>query len=132
MTTNSKAFASAELLTKLKTGQVIKDRYLVEDFIGNGTSARVYRCRDMMLGNLQVAFKVYSAAVIDDKTTEARVNREILSSFGVDHPNIARFYDCIRTDEFIGMVMEYVEGKTLQQLLEEGEVMSLMEVLHLL
>jgi serine/threonine protein kinase len=129
---HSKSMGRKGQLLELPLGAVLRDRYVVESLLGQGMSARVYRCRDTMLGNLLIALKVYPPDIISDKVSAGRVNRELLSSYGIDHPNVARFYECIRTEGFIGMVMEYVPGHDLELLLTSGAEFSLLEVTHIL
>ena len=103
----------------LPVGTVIEDRYEVMEYLGNGTSAVVYKCQDRLLGNLVVAMKVISGSVIDDPVATTRLYRELLTNFDFDHENIARFYDCIRGPDYIALVMEYVKGGTLEDLFED-------------
>ena len=113
---------------ELPIGTVIEDRYEIIEYLGNGTSAVVYKCIDRLLGNLIVAIKVMPADVVDDPVATTRLYRELLTNFDFDHENIARFYECIRGRGFIGLVMEYVEGGTLEDLFEDEYVFTPEEV----
>lgn len=117
---------------ELPVGSVIDDRYEIIEYLGNGTSAVVYKCIDRLLGNLVVAIKVMPADVVDDPVATTRLYRELLANFDFDHENIARFYECIRGRGFIGLVMEYVQGGTLEDLFEDEYVFTPEEVRSIL
>lgn len=106
------------LIGNIPPGTVIRDRYVVEEYLGSGTSASVYKCHDKMLGNLPVALKAFPAEILEDKGHSQRLLRELQTNFGVDHENIARFYDCIRTESIICLVMEYVNGGDLEEFIK--------------
>ncbi len=105
----------------LPIGAVIADRYEVLKQLGHGTSGVVYKVCDRLLGNLTVALKVIPTEVVDDPVAVTRLYRELLASFDFDHENIARFYDCIRGDNYIGLVIEFVEGGTLEDVFQQGK-----------
>ena len=74
---------------ELPVGTVIEDRYEIIEYLGNGTSAVVYKCIDRLLGNLIVAMKVMPADVVEDPVATTRLYRELLTNFDFDHENIA-------------------------------------------
>lgn len=105
----------------LPRGSIVEGRYEVIEYLGSGASASVYKCVDTLLGNLEVALKVLPSSVVDNQIAIKRLQRELLTNFDFDHPNIARFYECVRGDHFIGFVMEYVSGGSLADVFESGK-----------
>ncbi len=99
-------------------------RYEMGEVIGRGGMAEVHRGRDLRLGRV-VAIKALRVDLITDETFQARFRREAQSSASLNHPNIVAVYDTGESEvngvsvPFI--VMEYVEGKTLRELLREEQ-----------
>jgi serine/threonine protein kinase len=79
----------------------------------------VYRARDARLGR-DVAVKVLPADVSSDKERIRRFEQEARSASGLDHPNIITVYDIGSADSTLYIAMQYVEGKTLRDLLSSG------------
>jgi serine/threonine protein kinase len=98
-------------------------RYDVLDEIGSGGMATVYRARHAEKGVL-VALKVMHPHLSDDASFVKRFRREAETARSLLHPNIVRVLDhgVYRGDHFL--VMEYVEGATLQQLIQEQGPMT--------
>jgi len=80
----------------------------------------VYRARDTRLGR-EVAVKVLPEALASDQGRLARFESEARSASALNHPNIVTVYDVGRSDEVSWIAMELVRGKTLRELLAEGE-----------
>lgn len=107
------------------SGTILVDRYEVVEWIGKGMSASVFHCRDYLLSGLSVAVKIFAAGVSDDDTAAARLFRELLTSYDVNHPNAVRMYDTFRTNDMIGIVLEYVSGGTLADYIEKTTELSI-------
>lgn len=103
----------------LPKGTLLFDRYEIIKSLGSGASGAVYQCTCSDFGTRPVALKVFPSTIAKDEAAATRLNREIRSSYSIDHDNVARFYECIRDDNFIAIVMEYVEGRTLENLISE-------------
>jgi eukaryotic-like serine/threonine-protein kinase len=90
------------------------DKYLVVDCLGRGGSSIVYKARHLHMPQRFVALKTLDGQDIH-KGDEAllRFRREIEIVTRLDHPNIVRAYDVIRTRTQLYLVLEYVEGKDL-------------------
>jgi eukaryotic-like serine/threonine-protein kinase len=90
------------------------DKYLVVDCLGRGGSSVVYKARHLHMPQRYVALKTLDHHDIH-KGDEAllRFRREIEIVTRLDHPNIVRAYDVIRTRTQLYLVLEYVEGKDL-------------------
>jgi len=106
---------------------VLSDRYEMGEVIGRGGMAEVRRGRDLRLGRT-VAIKSLRVDLVTDQTFQARFRREAQSSASLNHPNIVAVYDTGESE--IGgvsvpyIVMEYVEGKTLREMLREEPSIS--------
>lgn len=101
---------------RLRTGDVLFDRYVVQSRLGTGAFGIVYKCLDTGMSNLPVAVKVFPASIAREESAAARLHREIRSAFTIDHNNVARFYDCLRDDIVIAIIMEFVIGETLESI----------------
>ncbi len=99
----------------LQAGTILFNRFEVIEPLGRGGFASVYRCQDRG-GIGQVAIKVFPAQVARDKLTAGRIHREIRAAHAIDDQNVARFFECIRDEHLIAIVMECVEGQTLAEI----------------
>jgi len=93
--------------------------YEIADRIGEGGSGVVYRGRDLRLERL-VAIKVLADQLRDDELAWARLLREARLASQMNHPHIAAIYDLGEEDERAYIVMEYIEGLPLSDLIPEG------------
>src|SRR3954464_2792672 len=100
-------------------------RYELGELLGRGGMAEVRRAVDQRLGR-SVAVKQLRTDLATDPTFQARFRREAQAAAGLNHPNIAAEYD---TGEELSpdgthvqpvWLMEYVAGRTLREVLEEG------------
>jgi serine/threonine-protein kinase len=108
--------------------RMLGDRYEIGDVIGRGGMAEVHEGRDLRLGR-RVAVKILRPDLAKDPTFQARFRREAQSAAALNHPNIVAVYD---TGEDVltspdgqrtvvpYIVMEFVDGMTLRQLLSSG------------
>lgn len=118
MTTTHSSIPTGMKLHELKRGMVLFGRFQVIQALGKGASGVVYRCRHLELGNRTVAIKLFPADIVDDKIAATRLTREIRIAHLVNHDHVARFYECIRNEDVISIVMEYTDGGTLEDLIE--------------
>ncbi|WP_406284583.1 Stk1 family PASTA domain-containing Ser/Thr kinase [Embleya sp. NBC_00896] len=99
------------------------DRYEIGAVLGRGGMAEVYMGRDIRLGR-SVAVKTLRADLARDPTFQARFRREAQSAASLNHPAIVAVYDT--GEDYIDgisipyIVMEYVDGSTLRELLHSG------------
>jgi serine/threonine-protein kinase len=103
------------------------DRYSVEEEIGRGGAARVFRARDRQ-GTL-VALKVLRPELLASLTAQ-RFLREISVLRKLDHPRIARILDFGEAEWLVYFVMEYVSGATLRVVLDQRHQLPLAETLN--
>jgi hypothetical protein len=94
-------------------------RYRLDALIGSGGMGRVYRGRDLTLGRT-VAVKVLPAALARDADAVRRFAREARAVAGLNHPGIVTVYDAGVADDVPFIVMEFVEGRTLVEVLRRG------------
>ncbi len=112
-------------------GQKINDRYEVIRSIGEGGMANVYLGYDTILDR-NVAIKVLRGDLSNDEKFVRRFQREALSASSLAHPNIVEMYDVGEDDGVYYIVMEYVEGKTLKQLLKKRGTLTLSEAIDII
>jgi serine/threonine-protein kinase len=103
--------------------RVLGERYELAELIGHGGMADVYRGRDERLGRT-VAVKVLRADLARDPSFERRFEREAQASAGMQHANVVAVFDTgvDREDDqpVPYIVMEFVDGSTLKELLSTG------------
>ena len=93
--------------------------YEVLSALGAGGMGEVYRARDTRLGR-DVAVKVLPAALSDDPTFKRRFERAARAISRLQHPNVCALYDVGSEGGLDYLVMEYLEGETLEQRLRRG------------
>ena len=112
-------------------GQKINDRYEIIRILGEGGMANVYLANDTIL-NRKVAVKVLRGDLANDEKFVRRFQREALSASSLNHPNIVEIYDVGEDDGNFYIVMEYVDGKNLKQLIKRRTKLSLPEVIDIM
>ena len=115
----------------LSKGQKINDRYEIIKTIGEGGMANVYLANDTILER-NVAIKVLRGDLSNDEKFIRRFKREALSVSNLSHPNIVEVYDVGEEEGNYYIVMEYIDGKTLKQLLQKRGALTLTEVLDIM
>ena len=122
------SFQSSKGLTKV-------GKYDVVSTLGEGATSTVYLCRDSF-GNRDVAVKVVAQSAMQDMgggnlmqrlfTTEASLAGKL------DHPHIVQIYDAADDDNHAYIVMEYVEGGTLQRFTKPDNLLGIGDVLEVI
>ncbi len=112
-------------------GQMINDRYEIIRSIGEGGMANVYLALDTIL-NRKVAVKILRGDLAEDEKFVRRFQREAISASSLNDPNIVEVYDVGEDDGKYFIVMEYVEGKTLKQLIKKRGSLTLPEVIDIM
>ncbi len=97
--------------------RVFANRYELGEEVGRGGMADVYLAHDRLLDR-QVAVKVLSPAFASDRINFERFRREARAAAGLNHPNIVAVYDWGEEDDTSYIVMEYVPGQTLRDLIQ--------------
>jgi serine/threonine protein kinase len=123
----AEALIEAGLLTRFQADNLLKGRWLryfigpykVLDRIGSGSAATVYLCEHARMRR-RVAVKVLLGSKAQNEAALLRFEREARAAAALDHPNIVRALDLAREDRLHYLVMEYVDGISLRQLLGQG------------
>ncbi len=98
-------------------------KYNILDRLGSGGMSCVYLCKDQTLP-LRVAVKVLPKSMADDETMLKRFYREARATATLDHPHVIHAYAIDQTDQFHYMVMEYVDGKSLEEIVQKDGPLS--------
>ena len=112
-------------------GQKINERYQIIKTIGEGGMANVYLAYDTILDR-NVAVKVLRGDLATDEKFVRRFQREALSASSLSHPNIVEVYDVGEDNGLYYIVMEYIEGKHLKQLLKKRGSLTKEEVVDIM
>ncbi len=113
--------------------RLLGSRYEIGKMIGTGGMADVYLAKDKRLSR-DVAVKVLRSELVRDATFVSRFRKEALSAAGLNHPGIVAVYDSGEEENSSGsrtpyIVMEYVSGQTLREIIQRGERMDLERVI---
>lgn len=127
----------------IQIGKIFADRYKIIKEVGRGGMANVYQGEDTYLDNRQVAIKVLRSNFENDNIAIARFQREAFAMAELSHPNIVSISDVGESENQQYIVMEYVDGMTLKQYINEhaplsndeavnitSEILSAMECAH--
>jgi serine/threonine protein kinase len=118
------ALVRAGLLTRFQSKQMkigrykrfeIAGKYRLLELLGVGGMGAVYLCEHMFMKRL-VALKVLPVEKLEDPSALHRFYREARAVAALDHPNIVRAYDIDKFEQLHFLVMEYVDGMSIQEL----------------
>jgi serine/threonine protein kinase len=110
-------------------GRQLGGRYEILERIGGGGMALVYKAHDILL-NRFVAVKVLRQQYVNDEEFIRRFRREAQSAASLSHPNIVSIYDVGQEQEIHYIVMEYVEGVTLNDVIKDKAPLQVEEAIH--
>ncbi len=113
-------------------GHTLAERYIIEELLGEGGMGRVYRARHNRMSR-RFAIKVLFGDMAADAKARTRFSREAEAVSRLNHPNVLSVVDFGETDEgLLYLVMDYIEGRELHQLLAQEAPLSPQRVLSLL
>ena len=112
-------------------GNKINDRYEIIKSIGEGGMANVYLAYDTILER-NVAVKILRGDLSNDEKFVRRFQREALSASSLNHPNIVEMYDVGEENGVFYIVMEYIDGKTLKQLIKKRGHLTIPEAIDIM
>nr|WP_247739218.1 Stk1 family PASTA domain-containing Ser/Thr kinase [Bacillus sp. 165] len=112
-------------------GKRLNDRYKLIRMIGGGGMANVYLARDVILER-DVAVKILRLDYSNNEEFIKRFHREAQSVTTLSHPNIVNIYDVGEEDGIYYLVMEYVDGQTLKQYIQQKGMLSVKEALDIM
>src|SRR5262245_59950932 len=116
---------AAELPPALRTHA----RYRILRQLGRGGMGVVYQAEHTVMERL-VELKVVGRQLVDNAEALERFNREVRAAAKLDHPNIVRAYDAEQADDLQLLVMEYVEGRSLADLLHRKGPLPVAHACH--
>ena len=96
---------------------ILGNRYEIIDKIGDGGMAFVYKAKDILLNRI-VAVKVLRPEFVDDEEFLAKFKREAEAVANISHPNIVNVYDVGADGKVHYIVMEYVDGQNLKEIIK--------------
>src|SRR3970282_697963 len=102
------------------SGTLFAGRYRISNKLGGGGMAGVYLAEDQELGR-RVAAKTLHERYASDEQFVERFRREATHAAGLSHPNIVSIFDRGEADGSYFIVMEYVEGRTLKELIRSRD-----------
>jgi eukaryotic-like serine/threonine-protein kinase len=111
-------------IADLRTGLLLQGRYRLESELGVGSSARVYVAEDLRL-HRPVAVKFLHPALSSDETFVRRFRLEARAAASLNHPNIVHVYDWGSEDEGFYVVLEYLAGGSLRDVLARRGTISI-------
>ena len=95
--------------------------YKILDVLGAGGMGKVYKVQNVISDRIE-AMKVLLPNLEGDPELADRFIREIKVQASLDHPNIAALHTALRLDNQLMMLMEFVEGVTLEHMLKSGPI----------
>jgi serine/threonine protein kinase len=104
-------------------------KYKVLERLGAGGMGTVYLCEHKLMRR-RVAVKVLPAAKAEDTSSLERFYREARAVAALDHPNIVRAYDIDQDDKLHFLVMEHVDGSSLQEIVKKTGAMDVVRACH--
>src|SRR2546423_309841 len=102
----------------LDAGTVVDGRYSIISRLGSGGMADVYCAQDVQLGR-KVALKLLYRRFAEDEQSAERSRREASAAAGLQHPHVVGVYDRGEYDGTYYIAMEYLEGRSLKQIVQE-------------
>jgi beta-lactam-binding protein with PASTA domain/tRNA A-37 threonylcarbamoyl transferase component Bud32 len=105
-------------MRELEAGTVVDGRYSIVSRLGSGGMADVYCAQDLQLGR-KVALKLLYRRFAEDEQFVERFKREASAAAGLQHPHVVGVYDRGEFDGTYYIAMEYLEGRSLKQIVQE-------------
>ncbi len=112
------------------TGRILSNRYELLERVGGGGMAFVYRARDLLLDRI-VAVKILSPHFTGDEDFVRKFRREAQAAARLSSPNIVSVYDVGQDGDVHYIVMEFLHGKTLKQVLNEKGPLAVADALQI-
>lgn len=111
-------------------GHELSGRYEIVSRVGGGGMAIVYKAQDKLL-NRNVAVKVLRQQFVHDEDFIRRFRREAQSAAALSHPNVVSIYDVGQQEDIHYIVMEYVEGHNLNEIIKERAPLQAEVAIHI-
>ena len=110
-------------------GKKLDGRYEIQELIGVGGMANVYKARDVIDGRT-VAVKILRDEHLENSELLRRFKNESKAIAALSHPNIVRIYDVSLSDRVPFIVMEYIDGITLKEYIDQQKVLKWKEAVY--
>lgn len=111
-------------------GRLLGNRYKILELIGEGGMALVYKAECALLQRV-VAIKILRAQFSADREFVERFRREAQAAASLSHPNVVNIFDVGQEDEIHYIVMEYIPGRNLKEIIQEEAPFSLNRALRI-
>lgn len=112
-------------------GRILADRYELKELIGQGGMADVYLAYDDILKR-EVAVKILRSSLTGEPIYITRFHREARAAAALCHRNIVEIYDVGEEDDLYYIVMEYVRGQTLKELINKRGALHYVEAVDIM
>ena len=122
--------AGLELHKPLSIGEVIDNKYELRYMIGMGGMGAIYRAEVVGLGQ-PVAIKILHPTLAADDVSRRRLENEALLASQIDHPNIVSILDFKSTPRMTYLVMEYLSGQSLADVLSSIGYLGMRRAIHI-
>ncbi len=104
-------------------GRVVADRYRIMSLLGRGGMGVVYKVEHVHIGKL-MAMKLLHGGLVRAKDTVKRFQREAQAASRLSHPNTVQVFDFGRSEGLMYLVMEYVDGRDLGQMIRQDGTLT--------
>lgn len=115
---------------RVQAGSILRDRFLLQERVSGGSMGVVYKALDRRLAEAQspqpnVAVKVLSPALAENGQALRALQQEAAKTRCLVHPHIVRFIDLDRDDDLYFLVLEWLEGRSLADILDSADARSI-------
>ncbi|NOU95214.1 Stk1 family PASTA domain-containing Ser/Thr kinase [Paenibacillus sp. LMG 31456] len=110
-------------------GKQLGGRYEILERVGGGGMAIVYKALDILL-HRHIAVKILRSQYVHDEEFIQRFRREAQAAASLSHSNVVSIYDVGQEEDIHYIVMEYIEGTTLNELIKEKAPLQVEEAVH--
>jgi hypothetical protein len=115
---------------RVQVGSILRDRFLLQQKVSGGSMGVVYKALDRRLAEAgseqpSVAIKILSPALARDGQALRALQQEATKTRCLVHPNIVRFIDLDRDDDLYFLILEWLEGRTLADILDSSDARSI-------
>jgi serine/threonine protein kinase len=116
--------------SRVQAGSVLRDRFLLQRKVSGGSMGVVYKALDRRLAEAgadqtSVAIKVLSPQLAEDGHALRALQQEATKTRCLVHPNIVRFIDLDRDDDLYFLILEWLDGRTLAEILDSVDARSI-------
>ena len=95
--------------------------YKILSFLGEGSYGKVFKAREMKTGRIIAVKKIF---IGDSQSKYKKTIKEINLLKNLDHPNIVKYYDYFQEEDYVYLMMEFLEGCTLKQYIQKNDNIS--------